>query len=39
MFHVGERVLDQSVYDRLVDMRNSSNPEPADSGKLFKYRF
>lgn len=39
MFHVGERVLDQNVYDKLVDIRNSTTDEPADSGKLFKYRF
>ncbi|OIQ49238.1 FemAB family protein [Pseudodesulfovibrio hydrargyri] len=39
MFHVGERVLNRPVYDKLVDMRNNANPEPPDSGKLFKYRF
>lgn len=39
MFHVGEQVLNESVYKELIDLRNEQKSEPVDTVKLFKYRF
>lgn len=38
LFHVGEHVLNKSIYLELCELRNQNALEPTNSNKLFKYR-